>query len=218
MGWALAMLAFAPTALAQTSPASTHFDSTPVKISVPDSGTSGGFYSSTMGDKRKQWALFDVTGDRKPDLIQTADPKTGNAFGFEVKLPRWRVYVNQGGAMKENEKSMWTLPDSGTEGGFRSIAAGQTVRQWALLFMRNATWPDLVQTQDPATLKVFGAGSKDLPEAHWGYWRLFNIESGQKFNKKPGSALLRPAGKDKGFNTLTAGSGTEGWWSRLWTW
>jgi len=205
------IVGMAQTALAQVGPPSTRFDATPVKIMVPDSGTSGGFYSSAMGDKKKHWALIDVTGDGMPDLIQTADPKTGNAFGAEVKLPRWRVCVNDGGAMKENTKSMWTLPDSGTEGGFSTIVAGKTVRQWALLFVRNTTWPDLVQAQDPATGKVFDAGSPPSPQGYWGYWKLFNIESMQKFNKKPGSIRLRPAGKDKGFNTLGAASGTDRW-------
>jgi hypothetical protein len=47
-------------------------------FSVPDSGTAAGFYSPFGAGGAENWALFDLDGDGRLDLVQTGDPAQMN--------------------------------------------------------------------------------------------------------------------------------------------
>lgn len=206
--WLPAILLFGTStpALAQVSPPTAGFAATPTKFLVPDDGTASGYNTTSSGKKNRRWAFIDLTGDRKPDLVRTADPKTDDVFGKSTKFDHWEVYENTGTALVKNGTTgRWTVPDSGTVDGFNAIASGESAtRQWVLLPMRDRSWFDLVQVADPKTGKLFADDNGQ-------YWKIWGIETAQRFRKTPDRVVLKPSGKEKGFNALAAASGTDGW-------
>lgn len=79
------------------------FVKTPVSYPVPASGTADGFATITAADGNKQWTLVDIDGDARLDLVQTADPATGDVWGLaparrgakDEAKPYWKVYRGQ---------------------------------------------------------------------------------------------------------------------------
>ncbi len=58
------------------------FVKTAVSYPVPASGTADGFATITAADGNKQWTLVDIDGDGRLDLVQTADPLSGDVWGL----------------------------------------------------------------------------------------------------------------------------------------
>jgi hypothetical protein len=81
------------------------FVKTSVNYPVPASGTADGFATITAADGNKQWTLVDIDGDARLDLVQTADPATGDVWGLgptrrgpgskDDPKPHWKVYRGQ---------------------------------------------------------------------------------------------------------------------------
>jgi hypothetical protein len=198
------------TAFAQpvqpVSPPTRRFDATPIPYEVPSSETSGGFYSTAMGTTNKHWLLYDMNEDGKLDIVQTRDPKDPDAvFGNNAKNDHWRVFFGTATGSNTSLSPMWGLPSSGTDGGFRGFAAGQTIRQWAVVNFERRKAPVLIQTQDPTTSKVW-----KTPDGHF-YWKLFRTDSNARFGKNEVKVIVGNAGKEKGFYSVVSGSNTDQW-------
>ncbi len=68
------------------------FSTTPTTWPVPDSETETGFYSLREGEGEKQWLTVDLDGDGQVELVQTADPSTGEVWFDDDGAPYWRVF------------------------------------------------------------------------------------------------------------------------------
>lgn len=191
-----------PTAAA----AEPRFESAPQVYEVPSSDTAGGFSSTGMGTGNKFWVLYDMNGDKKPDLVQTADPKNADAtYGINMQNPHWHVYAGTGSEFTEKNSPNWGVPNSGTAGSFRTFAAGQTVRQWVVMNFEYRQRSMLLQTLDPATNKVW------ITDEGKPYWKAFRVDSNARFSDKFIKVLVGKSGKDKGFSSVASGSGTDQW-------
>lgn len=59
---------------------------------VPDSGLPEGFYATSSQGDLGLWTTLDLDGDGQVELIQTADPSTGNVWRSSGGEPYWRIY------------------------------------------------------------------------------------------------------------------------------
>lgn len=73
-----------------------HTPTRPLRLSLPTSGTDGGFFVANIVDSRRAWALVDLDGDGKHDLVQTSDPGAGEArvWGDDAGA-YWRVWFGE---------------------------------------------------------------------------------------------------------------------------
>ncbi len=68
------------------------FSDSVVSWRVPDSGTISGFFGVSVSNGGEQWSLLDLDGDGQVELVQAADPETGEIWLDETSNPFWRVY------------------------------------------------------------------------------------------------------------------------------
>jgi hypothetical protein len=176
------------------------FERPAINWAVPDSGTSYGFNATTYDSSYWHWATLDVDGDRKPDLVQTADPATGYVWD-EGGDPYWKVFRNSGDGF-ERQATMWQVPDSGTSGGFYSVVTAGA-GMWRVVDLDDDGRADLVQTSDPATGYVWDASGEP-------YWKVFAGE-GEGFAGSPDKWSVPPSGLDDGFFTARAATSYRYW-------
>jgi hypothetical protein len=122
-----------------------------------------------------------------------------------VKNDHWRVFRGTPTGSNLSIYPAWGLPSSGTAGGFRSFAAGETIRQWAVVNFERRKAPVLLQTQDPTTSKVWKTEDGHV------YWKMFRTDSNARFRKDEVRVVVGNAGKEKGFNAIAAASNTDQW-------
>ncbi len=76
------------------------FATTATNFAVPDGGADG-FFAITSGSSNRYWTLLDLDGDARLDLVQTADPATGDVWGAaplqrggtgKSSTPYWKVF------------------------------------------------------------------------------------------------------------------------------
>jgi FG-GAP repeat protein len=134
------------------------FDPAPIEWATPNGGypaggTLTGFYQVAGGDYdpgEQYWSTVDLTGDRKPDLVisaQDGDQFTGDGVRF------WNVYSNDGNGFAA-EQLGWTTPDGGfpnggTLTGFYQLAGGDYdpgEQYWSTFDITGDGRPDLVVT------------------------------------------------------------------------
>jgi hypothetical protein len=132
-----------------------------VEWRVPASGGSSGFFAANTSGSG-EWRTFDISGDGLPDLIQTSDPDTGYVWD-QAGDPFWKVFVNDGEGGFARPAQSWPVPDSGTTYGFNATAYSSSYYHWVTLDMDGDRLPDLVQTADPATGRIWD----DLGSPHW---------------------------------------------------
>ena len=139
--------------------------------SVPPSVGAEGYWIWGYGFGNLFWRTLDLTGDGRVDLVVTADPATG-AIWDASGSPYWKVYASTGTGFAA-EPTSWSVPPSGTALGFRSDEYGTGGEKWVVVDLDGDHRADLVQTADPATSRVWGAGTDAR------YWKLFrNTGSG----------------------------------------
>jgi hypothetical protein len=133
----------------------TAFASTASAWPVPPNGLSDGFYAAEISAGTRAWTLLDLDGDKRPELVHTADPASGRVWG---PSSFWTVYRNEGAGFSATA-STWTMPASGLPDGFfwRSASAGG--RQWTTVDLDGDGAVELVQTASATTGSVFGEGT-----------------------------------------------------------
>jgi hypothetical protein len=167
---------------------------------VPDSGTSYGFNTASYASSGWQWLTMDIDGDGRADLVQTADPGTGTVWD-PTGAPYWKVFRNAGDGFVR-EATVWSVPDSGTTGGFYTPVATSTAR-WRVLDLDDDGKPDLVQTSDPSTGGIWDAAGEP-------YWKVFAGGDGG-FADSPAKWTVPPSGLSDGFFDATSASSSRYW-------
>lgn len=124
---------------------------------------------------RKRWALGNLTADKIPDLVITADQQTDAVF-VTGGVSEWIVCVGSSTGFGELSRCQHvTVPASGSAGGFRSAVSnvpGQG-QVWLLTDMDGDGRDDLVQTMNPATIgSTFGVGAGATP-----FWKVWLSQS-----------------------------------------
>ena len=153
------------------------FAATARRFSVPASGLSDGFFSPSYASAApgtRFWSLLDLDGDRRPDLVQTADPaRSGGLVWTDGTGPSWRAFL--GGATGFGTAVRVPVPASGLSDGFfaASYFASPTLggqRVWMTLDLDGDGRPELLQTAD--TSRQGGYVFSDVQGAYWKVWRL----------------------------------------------
>ncbi len=122
------------------------------------------------------WALTDMDGDHKPDLVVCAQLQGGLVTCFSVGAgPYWKVYFNASNKFNTTPTN-WNLPNGGfitggTSYGFNAISGTSSQvdntnsQSWALLNLDDYAGPDLVVTaqHSAGNITCLGAGI----DPHW---------------------------------------------------
>ncbi len=168
---------------------------------VPDSGTLYGFHTSALSSSGSQWATLDVDGDRKPDLVQTADPETGYVWD-STGSPHWKVFRNTGEGF-DRHAAIWSVPDNGIALGFFATRSDNGYGKWLLVDLDDDGRADLVQTSDPATGYVWDASGEP-------YWKVF-AGGDDGFAADPDKWSVPPSGLEDGFTAASSGVSYRLW-------
>ena len=169
--------------------ASGGFDPTGIAWPVPDSGTDAGFAQANIQWAPYCWQTRDITGDGRPDLIQTMDPATAKVWDV-ASAPHWKVFENTGTGFAL-QPMLWSVPSSGTEWGFRVTEQEWAYEHWLTRDLDGDGKLDLVQTADPATGTVWDAAGEP-------YWKVF-AGGASGFAAMPTSWRVPASGLAEGF-------------------
>lgn len=131
------------------------FAATPERFAVPESGAADGFFATEVSSGPRAWLLVDLDGDRRPELVQTADPARSEGAAFrDAAGSYWRVFAN-GGASFSRVATRFPLPDAGLSAGFATANAANQAQQWRLFDVDGNGLLDLVQTANPQHTGAF---------------------------------------------------------------
>lgn len=132
------------------------FEASGTRWPVPEGGDVYGGFGSTGGRSldlgANGWALADLTGDGKPDLVVTSVVENVGTSKKHVVLgypdePRWLVYANTGSGFA-TQAVRFDLPGGGDPlGGFNGLGGGTGIAGagvWSLLDVNGDARPDLV--------------------------------------------------------------------------
>ena len=183
----------------------THFSGTARAWSVPPSGLPDGFVFTDTADAFHQWDTFDLDGDRKPDLIHTADPATGQVWRTQATGDAyWKVYLNTGNGFAQ-APVLWKVPDSGVMNGFFATHSATKFEQWATFDLDGDDKPDLVQSTNPATGEVW-------PSTPNRAWKVFK-NTGAAFapTATTWSVPTAPSGLPGGYNAKDSAANPKAW-------
>lgn len=137
----------------------------PINWSVPQSGLYYGFYGTSASTSTQYWSTIDITGDGKPDLVQTGDSTKMQQVWDATGSPYWKIFPNTGKGF--GSVVNWQAPSSGLYDGFFATAAGVASRFWGTFDINGDGRPDLVQTTDSnATAQVWDVNGTP-------YWKVF---------------------------------------------
>ncbi len=181
------------------------FEASARRWAVPESGLADGFFAASWLSGARGWALLDLTGDGRPDLVQTSDPEAEDGrIPRDADGPHWRVFEGGRDGFAPTA-TRWPVPESGLPDGF--FAAFQTLdaRAWITLDLTGDGRPDLVQTADPARPGGFVAA-----DAEGAFWRLWE-NTGRGFAPEARRWSVPESGLSDGFF-----AGYMGWDARHW--
>jgi hypothetical protein len=137
--------------------------------SVPDSGLDDGFFSLNWADDTRWFSTMDLTGDGRPDLVQTADPtRSGGYVLSDAEGPYWKVWRGEESGFAQ-DFIRWTVPESGLDDGFFYTAWTQGERCFTVMDLTGDGLVDLVQTADVE--RSGGYVWRDGQGAYWKMWR-----------------------------------------------
>jgi hypothetical protein len=177
------------------------FAATAVTWGVPQSGTTNGFTTPVLNSGALQWATLDVTGDGKADLVQTCDPVTGRVWDA-TNAPHWKVFANTGSGFA-TQATLFSVPSSGTFGGFDSMTVSAGVEQWVTVDLDHDGKLDIVQTADTATGTVWDAAGAP-------YWKLFR-GTATGFEASPKNWRVPKSGLSDGFSMARSETTARRW-------
>ncbi|PBQ32296.1 hypothetical protein CNR22_11110 [Sphingobacteriaceae bacterium] len=134
------------------------------------------FTSENTGSQ--SWSVLDMDGDKKPDLVVTAQLQGGKVTCFSPGSGQyWKVYLNNGSAF-DNTAVNWSLPNGGRLNGGTTFGydqlSGTAVssdntgsQSWSVIDMEGDGKPDLVVTAQlqGGNVTCFSPGSNQ-------YWKV----------------------------------------------
>jgi hypothetical protein len=136
----------------------------PWKVPTSDSLVDG-FTTTNSASGFSKWATINIDGDIEPELVQTADPDTGNVWGAGGEA-HWRVYDN-GGMGFSDGYLLWKVPNAMWTEGFSLVANVSGFQNWSTFNIDGDGAAELVHTADPDTGNIFGGAAKP-------HWRIFD--------------------------------------------
>ena len=153
------------------------FASSSRRVAVPASGLSDGFFATTYQSAApgtRFWTLLDLDGDRRPDLVQTADPAHSGGFVWsDTQGPSWKVFRGSAagfGAASRLPVGASELSDGFFASAYTAPPSAQGERYWLTVDLDGDGLPELVQTGDPA--HPGGFVRTDAQGAYWRVWHL----------------------------------------------
>ena len=168
---------------------------------VPTNGRSDGFFAAGVTGASAEWTVFDMNGDKRLDLIHSADPATGSIWDASGTA-HWKVYLGTTNGFA-TPAIAWRVPASGTTYGFNTVSMKSGNWHWTTMDITRDGKPDLVQTSDPVTGKVWDAASA----AHW---KVFE-NTGNGFATSPSLWTVPASGTVSGFRSPSYAIGVEHW-------
>ncbi len=119
-----------------------------LRWAVPESGLDDGFFSLYWSDGPRWHSTIDLTGDGRPDLVQTADPHRDGGYVFnDDQGAYWVVWAGvEGGFSAQHVR--WPVPSSGLSDGFFAASWTQGERSFATIDITGDGLLDLVQSAD----------------------------------------------------------------------
>lgn len=170
--------------------------------SVPKNGRAEGFYAAGItGGTGTEWTLLDMDGDKRLDLIQSVDPATNTVWDPQG-VAHWKVFLGTSGGFAATPVS-WRVPPSGTSAGFTAATMRSGTWQWVTIDVTRDGKPDLVQTADPVTGKVWDQASAP-------HWKVFE-NTGAGFATSPTLWTVPASGTLNGFRATSTANGVEQW-------
>ncbi len=181
----------------------------PTGWSVPEGGAPDGqgFWNTAGVDGNpggQAWALADLDGDRRLELVVTARETNGRlqAWGRPGQPRYWQVYRNTGDGFAEDPTG-WSVPEGGapdgqgfwTFGGADGNPGGQA---WSSADLTGDGRPDLVVTGREVNGRLQAWGRPDQPR----YWQVYR-NTGDGFAEDPEGWSLPAGGAPDG----------QGFWS-----
>ena len=167
------------------SPA-THFEASATQWPVPARGTSFGF--AELG--APYWAVIDIDGDGKSDLVYTEDSDSNGVWGGDGAA-YWKVFKNTGSGFSPSA-TQWSVPMRGVSGGFAKVSG----QYWALTDIDGDGKPDLVYTEDGDSNGVWGGDGA-------AYWKVFK-NTGTGFSSSATRWSVPVRGNSFGFSQVSA--------------
>jgi len=125
----------------------THFAAAPTDWLLPDFGPAWAHETTDQFSDDVNWALLDLDGDRRLDLVVTQQPGV-----VDVGQLRWVVYPNTGSGF--GDPTDWLLPDFGPAWAHEPFDRFSDDVNWALLDLDGDHRLDLVVTQQPGVVDV----------------------------------------------------------------
>jgi hypothetical protein len=134
------------------------FAATDTQWAVPAGGDpTNGFYALSSDS----WALVDLNGDGRPDLVWSRLDGSSKVWGAGAS-PYWRVFLNTGSGFAATDVQ-WPVPQGGdTNNGFYSLGGGN----WFTIDLDGDHLRDLIWTRLDSSSHVWGFGSAP-------YWQVF---------------------------------------------
>lgn len=169
------------------------------RYTVPDNGVAGGFKSANVNAPASQrvWALIDMNGDGRMDLVQTLNPAVPGASTFlNFGTPAWRVWFSRdtsSGSLFDIAPTLWTVPAV----TFFAPSSAAGLNYWQTMDLDGDRLPELVQTADPATGRPFGFGTA-APS-----WRVYAPARGGGFQTTTTSWTIPAGPAPDGFRSTT---------------
>lgn len=214
------------------------FPGSPSTWAIPAGGklssnTNFGFNSASGGANPAEnlgsqtWSFIDMNGDKKPDLVVTAQLQGTNVTCFSPgNSPYWKVFLNSGTGFSIASTN-WVLPTGGKLSnnvayGFDNLSgtafSGQDIgsQTWALMDMNADSNPDLVVTAQLQGTNVtcFSPGSSP-------FWKVY-LNSGSGFATTATNWAIPTGGKftgnisfgyngSGGFASVADDQGSQSW-------
>jgi hypothetical protein len=142
------------------------FAATSTKWTVPPSGLPDGFWVAASDAPAREWKVLDLDGDGSLDLVQSGDTSHGYRVWDATGTPYWKLFRGDGDGFAV-EPYRWPVPDSGTAEGFYAVDDEDgSASCWFTRDVDGDRRPDLIQTMDPATSRVWDATGTP-------YWKVF---------------------------------------------
>jgi hypothetical protein len=191
------------------------FAQTATTWAVPASQLAGagayGFYAlhnTTSSAGRRNWEVFDINGDHRPDLVATS-VGTGNSYEVVggAANPHWEVFLNTGTNFAPTATD-WPVPPTANTGfslyGFGTTSytsTSQNRRSWTTFDVNGDARPDIVATSIGNGTSRGVIGGAAAP-----HWEVY-LNTGSGFAPTATSWAVPPSqNTDNGFYTLSTSS------------
>ena len=136
--------------------------------SVPQSGREDGFFSLGWANGTRWFSIFDINGDGRSDIVQTASDQRANGFVWtDAGGAFWKVWLGKPNGFDDTHLR-WSVPDSGLADGFFFTAWNDGPRWFGVRDLNGDSIPDIIQTAD--STREGGFVWQDTEGAYWKVW------------------------------------------------